>query len=122
AVTTACSALVLTAAWSRNAPRVATGFVAHILCSATFVSGVDPDQVFSDTAEAMPGVGWIAWGIDTRIDRAAKAVTPTVFGGAESRAVYRQGLGCLVENGEGSVDVSLPPAETGPRPLLPELA
>ena len=35
---------------------VATGFVAHILCSGTFVSGLDPDRVFSDTTEAMPGV------------------------------------------------------------------
>jgi CubicO group peptidase (beta-lactamase class C family) len=122
AVTTVCGALALSAAWSRDVPRVATGFVAHILCSATFVSGVDPDQVFSDTTEGMPGVGLIAWAINTRIDRAAKTVTTTVFGGGESRAVYREGLGCLVENGQGGVDASLPPAETRTPPQLPEIA
>ena len=118
-VTTVCSALALSA---RDVPRVATGFVAHVLCSATFVSGVDPDQVFSDTTAAMPGVGMIAWAIDTRIDRTAKAVTATLLGGGASRAVYREGLGCLVENGPGSVDASLPPSETSTAPLLLAIA
>jgi CubicO group peptidase (beta-lactamase class C family) len=121
-VAAASSALALSAAWSRGVPRVATGFVAHLLCSATFVSGVDPDQVFSDTTEAMPGVGWIAWAIDTRIDRSAKAVTATLLGGGESRAVYREGLGCLVENGQGDVDAPPPPSETSTPPLLPAIA
>jgi CubicO group peptidase (beta-lactamase class C family) len=89
-VATAC-ALALTATWWRDVPRVATGFIAHTLCSATFVSGLDPDQVFSDTTEAM-------------------------------LAVYRKGLGCLVENGHGPVDASPPAPETGPAPLLPEIA
>jgi CubicO group peptidase (beta-lactamase class C family) len=121
-VAAASSALALSAAWSRGVPRVATGFVAHLLCSATFVSGIDPDRVFSDTTEAMPGVGWIAWAIDTRIDRGAKAVTTTLFGGGESRAIYREGLGCLVESGQGDVDASLPPSETSTPPLLPAIA
>ena len=121
-VTTICGALALSVAWSRDVPRVATGFIAHVLCSATFVSGVDPNQVFSEVTGAMPGVGWIAWGIDPRIDRGAKAVTVTLFGGGASRAVYRKGLGCLVENGQGDVDASLPPAEAPAAPLLPEIA
>jgi CubicO group peptidase (beta-lactamase class C family) len=121
-VAMACSVLALTAVWARDVPRVATGFVAHILCSGTFVSGLDPDQVFSDTTEAMPGVGLIAWAIDSRIDRTARNVTTTLFGIGQSRAVYRDGLGCLVENGQGPVDASLPPAKTAAAPLLPEIA
>lgn len=121
-VVTACSVLALTTAWSGDAPRVATGFVSHILCSATFVSGVDPDQVLSDTEEAMPGVGLIDWAIDTRIDRATRIVTTTLLGGAASRAVYRDGLGCLVENGQGPVDASLPSAEARAPALLPQIA
>ena len=40
------SALALTAAWAHDAPKVATGFLANILCSETFVSGLDPTGFF----------------------------------------------------------------------------
>ena len=107
---------------ARNAPRVATGFVAHTLCSAAFVSGIHPDEVYADTIDAMPGVGLIAWALDYKIDRDRKEVTTTLLGGGRSRAVYRDGLGCLVENGQGPVDALLPPAVTGTSPLLQEIA
>ena len=42
AATTALSALALTAARARDVPKVATGFVANVVCSETFVSGLDP--------------------------------------------------------------------------------
>src|ERR1700687_1293632 len=74
-VTTAlCGALALTAVRAHDAPRVATGFVAHILCSETFVSGLDPDQVFSESTAAMPGTGLTAWAMDYKIDRARRDV------------------------------------------------
>ena len=38
----ACAGLVLGAARARNVPKVATGFIADMLCSETFVSGLDP--------------------------------------------------------------------------------
>jgi CubicO group peptidase (beta-lactamase class C family) len=40
----------------------------------------------------------------------------------QSRAVYRDGLGCLVENGQGPIDAALPPAKAAVAPLLPEIA
>ncbi len=40
ATTTALSALALSAARARDVPKVATGFVANVLCSETFVSGL----------------------------------------------------------------------------------
>jgi len=88
-----CGALALTAVRAHDVPRVATGFVAHTLCSAAFVSGVDPDEVYAETMEAMPGVGLIAWALSYNVDREAKQVTATLFGGGQSRAVYREGLG-----------------------------
>ena len=57
ASTTALSALALTAARARDAPKVATGFVANVVCTETFVSGLDPARVFTETTSAMPGVG-----------------------------------------------------------------
>src|ERR1700736_138298 len=105
-----CGAVALTAARAHDAPRVATGFVAHTLCSETFVSGLDPDRVFSETTAAMPGTGLIAWALDYKIDRARKDVTVTLFGGGQSRAVFREGLGCYLTHDDASVDASLPSA------------
>lgn len=121
--TTLCGALALTAVRAHDAPRVATGFVAHILCSETFVSGLDPDRVFTETTAAMPGTGLIAWALDYRIDRARKDVTVTLLGGGQSRAIFREGLGCYVSHDDASVDASLPPAAGNTRhALLPEIA
>lgn len=121
--TTLCGALALTAVRAHDAPRVATGFVAHILCSETFVSGLDPDRVFTETTAAMPGTGLIAWALDYRIDRARKDVTVTLLGGGQSRAIFREGLGCYVSHDDASVDASLPPAAGNTQhALLPEIA
>ncbi len=120
---TACSALALIAVRAHDAPRVATGFVAHILCSETFVSGLDPDQVFAETTAAMPGTGLITWAMDYQIDRVRKDVTVTLFGGGKSHAVFREGLGCYIAHDDAAVDASLPPAADRPqRALLPEIA
>ena len=120
--TTLCGALALTAVRAHDAPRVATGFIAHILCSETFVSGLDPDQVFSETTAAMPGAGLIIWAVNYHVDRARKDVTVTLFGGGQSHAVYREGLGCFVAHDDPTVDASLPPAASQAPALLPEIA
>jgi CubicO group peptidase (beta-lactamase class C family) len=121
--TTVCGALALTAVRAHDVPRVATGFISHTLCSAAFVSKVDPDEVYAETLEAMPGVGLIAWALAYHVDRDAKQVTATLLGGGQSRAVYRDGLGCYVANGGEAADISLPPVAGEPqRALLPEIA
>jgi CubicO group peptidase (beta-lactamase class C family) len=118
-----CGALALTAVRAHDVPRVATGFVSHTLCSAAFVSGVNPDEVYADTLDAMPGVGLIAWALRYNADREAKQVTAMLFGGGQSRAVYREGLGCYVAQGEEPADISRPPAGSEvQRALLPEIA
>jgi CubicO group peptidase (beta-lactamase class C family) len=121
--TTLCGALALTSVRAHDAPRIATGFVAHILCSETFVSGLDPDRVLSETTAAMPGAGLITWAMDYKIDRARKDVTVTLLGGGPSHAIYREGLGCYLSHDDVSVDAALPSAgsETQ-RALLPEIA
>jgi CubicO group peptidase (beta-lactamase class C family) len=121
--TTLCGALALTAVRAHDAPQVATGFVAHTLCSETFVSGLDPDRVFSETTAAMPGTGLITWAIHYKVDRARRDVTVTLLGGGQSRAVYREGLGCYVAHDDATVDASLPSAAgMAQRALLPEIA
>jgi CubicO group peptidase (beta-lactamase class C family) len=122
ATTILCGAVALAAVRAHDAPRVATGFVSHTLCSAAFVSGVDPDEVFAETKDAMPGVRLIAWALDAGIDRVRKEVTVTLFGGGKSRAVYREGLGCHVAQGEAAANEALPPSPSDIPAALPEIA
>jgi CubicO group peptidase (beta-lactamase class C family) len=113
--------LALGAARARDVPRVATGFVADVLCSETFVSGLDPRRTFAETSDAMPGSGLITWAMDYQVDRARKDVTVTLFGLGRSHAVYREGLGCTLEHGDGVANVEPPPDDKQPA-ALPEIA
>ncbi|HYI26357.1 MAG TPA: serine hydrolase [Bradyrhizobium sp.] len=123
AATTALSALALTAVRARDLPKVATGFVANVICSEAFVTGADPDKIFSDTIAAMPGTGLIGWALDYSIDRARRDVTVTLLGLGRSHAVYREGLGCYLDHGGAVADIPLPATEAKPLlPLLPEIA
>jgi CubicO group peptidase (beta-lactamase class C family) len=123
ASTTALGALALAAARARDLPNVATGFVASVLCSETFVSGLEPDKVFAETTAAMPGTGLISWALDYRIDRARRDVTVTLAGFGKSHAVHRGELGCMLDHG-GAVDkpaAAISKAKL-PSALLPDIA
>ena len=63
-----------------RAPRVATALVSHTLCSETFLSGLDPDQVYSETFRAFPGIRWIDWALRYKVDRARREVSATLLG------------------------------------------
>ncbi|SEO22001.1 serine hydrolase [Bradyrhizobium sp. OK095] len=119
--TIACAGLALGAARAHDVPKIATGFIADTLCSETFVSGLDPSRNLAETTDAMPGVGLLTWAMDFQVDRVRKDVTVTLFGIGRSHAVYREGLGCTLEHGQGIADVALPPDDQQPA-LLPEIA
>ena len=122
ASTTALSALALSAARARDVPKVATGFVANVVCTETFVSGLDPTRVFAETMSAMPGTGLISWALDYRVDRVRKDVTVTLFGLGRSHAVYRgDGLGCYLDHGGPVADISVPAPDVKAA-LLPDIA
>jgi CubicO group peptidase (beta-lactamase class C family) len=123
AATTALGALALSAARARDVPKVATGFLANLLCSETFVSGQPPERIFSETTAAMPGVSLITWAMGYKVDRARRDVTVTLFGFGRSHAVYREGFGCYLDHGDVVADASLPAAEINPsQVLLPDIA
>jgi len=115
------AALAFTASRVGDVPQVATGFVARVICSETFVSGLDPDRIFAESRDAIPGSRLITWAMDYRVDRAAGDVKVTLFGLGRSRAVYRGGLGCTLDHGEKLVDVAVPAGQAPPA-LLPEIA
>ncbi|MFT4179042.1 MAG: serine hydrolase [Thermomonas sp.] len=76
--------------------RVATGTVAHDLCSETFVSGQEPAVVYTESLRPRPGFGLVAWGIGYQVDRRIREVAASFLGVAHSRAVYRDGVGCAL--------------------------
>ena len=121
ATTAALAGLAFGAARARDVPKVATGFVADVVCSETFVSGLDPRKNFTETTDAMPGTGLITWAMDTIVDLTRKDVTVTLFGLGRSHAVYREGLGCTLDHGTPLTEVALPPDDRQPA-LLPEIA
>ncbi len=121
ATTAVTGALLFTAARARNVPKVATGFVANILCTETFVSGFDPERTFTETTEAMPGVGLLTWAMAFHVDRARKDVTVTLLGFGGSHAVYRSGAGCYLDHGGAAAEIAVPPADQAPA-LLPQIA
>ncbi len=102
-----------------RAAHVATGFASHQLCSAAFVSKVDPETFYREAIA--PTGGPVKSLIRHSIDRERGEVTARFAGLAESRAVYRGTEGCLVEAGAppASPPATLPPASPS---LLPEIA
>ena len=108
-----------------RAIRVATGFVAHIVCSKTFVSGLDPQTVFAETVDR-DGIRRLRWALRYHLDRGHNIVDVSLSGLFGSRAVFHEGFGCVDLHGPREpyvpkVDIA---ALKNPKdaPLLPEIA
>jgi CubicO group peptidase (beta-lactamase class C family) len=110
---------------SGNPVRIATGYISHVVCSYVFVSGLDPVRVNREDIAANPVFRGLNWALRHEVDRDRREVKARALGGFESRAVYRDGVGCLNLNGAHPPDA---PTRTeieadGPIPvLLPDIA
>ena len=106
--------------------RIGVGTVAHDLCSATFVSRLDPDQVFAESLASRAGLKLIAWAISYQVDRSQHVVTARLAGLLEARAAYYGELGCVLLQGEPPQNLptgaELAALHTDMPPLLPEIA
>jgi CubicO group peptidase (beta-lactamase class C family) len=123
ATTAVLGPLALGTWWARDVPKVATGFVAGVLCSNTFVSDLDPEKIFTETTAAMLGAGLISWALDYRLDRTNRNVTVTLLGLGRSHSVYRGGLGCHLDHGNDAVKlISFSGASEAARARLPDIA
>lgn len=109
-----------------GAIRVATGLISHNLCSEVFVSGLDADQVYAKDLKPRGGMGLVDWMVHYDVDAARTQVSTTVAGAFLSRAVYRDGLGCIVVHGEEPADApartDITADEQASVPLLPDIA
>ncbi len=108
-----------------RAVRVATGVVAHNVCSKSFVSGLDPATVFSETVER-DGLRRLRWVLSYQIDRSRKTVDAAVGGLFASHALFHDGLGCVLQQGSEQPyllksDIEALRAPKAP-PLLAEIA
>ena len=108
-----------------RAIRVATGLVAHNVCSKSFVSGLDPDTVFAETIDRA-GIRLLSWGLKYRLDRAAQSVDASLAGLLGSHAIFHEGLGCVLAHGSRQPyllksDIAALRTPKAP-PLLPEIA
>lgn len=100
---------------------VASAGVSQTLCSAVFVSGRDADQVYREEKRPEAGMGLIDWALRYEVDTARREVRTTVGGAFASRAVYREGMGCLIDH--GGIPPAAPLEARAPGPvLLPEIA
>jgi hypothetical protein len=68
-----------------RAIRVATGLVAHNVCSKSFVSGLDPQTVFAETTDRS-GIRLLGWGLRYDLDRAGKTVDASLAAGGSAAA------------------------------------
>src|SRR3954453_21425248 len=75
-----------------RAIRVATGVVAHNVCSKTFVSGLDPQTAFAETTDRA-GIRLLRWALQYQLDRAGKTFDASVAGLFRSRAAFHEDLG-----------------------------
>src|SRR5262245_40214749 len=84
---------------SASPPRLSSAYVSHIVCSYVFVSGLDPARVNGEDIAGNPVFNGFHWAMRHEVIQADRAVTARTLGGFESRAVYRDALGCLNLNG-----------------------
>src|SRR5215510_4922846 len=71
--------------------RIASGATSQNVCSGTFVSGLDPDRVYAEEVRPESGMGLIAWALAYDVDRDARRVRTTIFGGFETISLFHEG-------------------------------
>jgi len=110
---------------SGHPAQIATGYISHVVCSYVFVSGLDPARVNAEDIAGNPVFNGFHWALSHVVDRDRRQVTAWAFGLFESRAIYRDGVGCLNLNGrpEAAAPTAADINVDGPiAALLPEIA
>ena len=68
-----CAAAVMLSGCADSAParalRIASASTSMTLCTAAFVSGMNPDLAWRDEVRGEPGMGWVSWALHYDVDR-----------------------------------------------------
>ncbi|NIK70248.1 serine hydrolase [Paenibacillus sp. BK720] len=75
---------------------VASGYSSKEICSGTFVSGMDPDQIYADMVKPEGAIRYINRLIHFDVNRDKHKVTTTIAGFYKTQAVYSKGIGCML--------------------------
>ena len=105
-----------------RALRTTTGTAAHDLCSETFVSQLDPDQVFAESLRPRPGFRRMAWAMKYTVDHGRREVRASLLGTLASRAVFRDGIGCVLVHGDEPIATTKLAGRLHADALLPAIA
>ena len=87
-----------------RAADVPTHYVSHLMCSAVFVGGLDPDMYYREGVE--PTIAPAGLLMDYRIDRDRKEVAADLAGLVTSRSVFLGAEGCRVAH-EGAATAAM---------------
>jgi len=109
----AAAALAVVVFRPDQAGQVAAGLTAHSLCSATFVSGLDPRATYRELLRPMLGPAGRL--IRYRVDRPGRGVTASFAGLIQARARFTPGYGCRLEY----AGATAPAAALSPEPPFP---
>jgi CubicO group peptidase (beta-lactamase class C family) len=88
--------------------RAASSYTSHTICSETFISGLPAAQIYAESVATMPAYGLIDGLVRYHVDPIKREVSTTIAGGFFSRAVYRDGLGCILVHQTAPPDAPLP--------------
>lgn len=101
---------------------VASGFTSHLLCSESFISGQSAQEIFIQRIQPN-GLMWLLEPLMRfEVDRNTQEARTSIAGQYETRAVYREQLGCVLTH-EPQDAQPIPIAKTPlPPALLPEIA
>ena len=108
-----------------QALRAATGSVGDALCAKVFVTGLDPQQSFTEILER-PGIRHLRFGLRYTLDRTARTLDVSLAGAFVTHEIFHEGFGCVRRLGPRDpyllkadiVALRTPKAS----PLLPEIA
>lgn len=100
---------------NRKIAPTGTGYYAKIMCSAVFVSGLEPERVEREDLRPY-------WYLQAKVDDSGKTVTARLFGMAPRTAVYREGLGCTLAIDTSVEELRAQAPVFDPRPSLADRA
>ncbi|HWW21810.1 MAG TPA: serine hydrolase [Steroidobacteraceae bacterium] len=121
--------LIAGAAFRIDRPlRLGVNTVAHELCSKTFISGLDPHEVFAESLALREGPKLIARYVRYEVDPLRHEVRAELrhLGLVRARAVFYPGLGCIAIHGAPPADLPNPSqlmaARSNATAMLPDMA
>ncbi len=82
-----------------HALRIASGSTSMTLCTADFVSDFDSDRAHRLELTPAPGMRFVDWALRYDVDRERREVRTSIAGAFDSRAIVREGLGCVLARG-----------------------